>query len=119
MKAHYILILMATCFQGCSDNPVSIENDSWSCNKINSVNSCLVEFDIQRNKGNFPVDVEIRIRAHRQSGSAGSLEGIRNDVVENKEIRLKMESNERVHFSETLDVKSRVTNIVVSAWASK
>ena len=115
----FVILLMMPFFQGCSDNPISVQNEKWECNKENAANKCLVEFDLQRIGGVAPIDVEIRIRAHRISGDSAGGDGYRNDVVANKKIRLQMESDETLHFSEQLAAMGRVTSVVISAWPSQ
>jgi hypothetical protein len=117
MKKYFLIypfILIGLFFQGCSEDQVSIHNKHWECN--NSTNLCLVEFDVQRAKGVVPIEVEIRIRAHRTSASST---GSGNAIVANKKIRFQMASDENVHFSEKLAVSGRVTNVVISAWVSR
>jgi len=107
------------CLAACSDNPVSIINDEWSCNKVGSINVCEVQFEVSKNSGNLPLDIEIKIRAHRISGDTAGGDGFRNDVVANKKIQLRLEPNETKKINETLKINSRVTNIVVSGYPSK
>ena len=75
---------------------------------------CEIEFTLE-NSSHFPVAANILIRGHHRSGNR-NFGNISNQVVGEKTTLLTIQPNEKREFQEKLEVKGRVTKMIVAAW---
>ena len=118
MKIHpEVLLFFIFCGQvlmGCSNNPLSVSETKWDCRRAEPIPSCEVKF-ILENSSHFPIAANVLIRAHHRSDRR-NFGTISNQVVREKTSSLTIQPNEKKEIQEKLEVKGRVTKMIVLAW---
>jgi hypothetical protein len=105
-------VLAAFLLSGCSDFSVSARTEHWQCTRT----ECVVTFTLHNESTRHEV-VSYAVRAHRVEQIRGSEGAVRNIVVGELKGEAALPGLGRKSMKETVKVRGRPSQVVVTVWA--